>query len=694
MATKLTANNLLYLYGLLTREFGVGTQAFLPRVEEALSADGIDPIALEYADATDLLGSRDFVTLTAFKGGRVYATVVRRDDFDEALAAAGEQEEAKPAKKGGKPWKRKKAALRPVKPQPRPQKAGKKASQTSAEADTATADAAPGQTAGKTPEPAAGATGASDAQKADVAAEPASAAAPEAAGQKSEASASEDGTAPSGSEATPSATDAEPQAATAPDQESGTATPVGAPEDDDWYDEPEPDYSVAKTLAEILAESRAQEAARAEREAAHAAAAAEQAATEASVAAAQGEAAPAEDTGTPAPEPPRAPRRDYLPQDFWMEVHCPDELAAALARVLPIDADFHTTVQEDWQVALSTGTLEATRSRAEFPLRYLREDGSPITISLKRRNRVRTGKRWEVVAVDGDTTGEQHEGADADGAAVALEGSWARLSAFRLPAYRRVSPLRQVSETFVFPSWENVCDGLLRTTPAEPWGTQDEPCRVLREYLCVTFAAVLSQDKLSVCPDGSFAAWHTGLHTRDYQPVYACLTPGAGTTPWRLSGFSVAGAGGTCAQLTAPGFELPAPATYLASLDDVRLAPGVPVEVDDALAPFARAIDAAVAHARADWRLAAPVWDPQDQRTKLLLPLEGTGDSQSTGAADSSPCAAVGRAVLLEREGDVYRAATTLCLADAYTCARVVSPTLPAWLDPEQAGLVVPVDAG
>ena len=97
MATKLTANNLLYLYGLLTREFGVGTQAFLPRVEEAFAADGIDPIALEYTDAADLLASLDFVTLTAFKGGRVYATVVRRDDFDEALAAAGEQEEAKPA---------------------------------------------------------------------------------------------------------------------------------------------------------------------------------------------------------------------------------------------------------------------------------------------------------------------------------------------------------------------------------------------------------------------------------------------------------------------------------------------------------------------------------------------------------------------------------------------------------------------
>ncbi len=692
MATKLTANNLLYLYGLLTREFGVGTQAFLPRVEEAFAADGIDPIALEYTDAADLLASLDFVTLTAFKGGRVYATVVRRDDFDEALAAAGEQEEAKPAKKGGKPWKRKKAALRPVKPQPRPQKAGKKAAQASADAGAAAAGAASEQAAEKTPEPAAGAA---DAQKADAATEPAPAATEPAPAVAQEP---EGDTAPSGTDAAAAVTDAEPRETAAPDQESGNAVPTEAPAaaavDDDWYDEPEPDYSVAKTLAEILAESRAQEAARAEREAARAATAADQAAAEAPVATAQGEATPAEGTTAPAPEPLRAPRRDYLPQDFWMEVHCPDELAAALARVLPIDADFHTTVQEDWQVALSTGTLEATRSHAEFPLRYLREDGSPITISLNRRSRVRTGKRWEVVAVDGDTTGEQHEGADAEGAAVALEGAWARLSAVRLPAYRRVSPLRQVSETFVFPSWENVCDDLLRITPAEPWGTQDEPYRVLREYLCVTFAAAVSQDKLSVCPDGSFAAWHTGLRTGNYQPVYACLTPGNGTTPWRLSGFSVAGAGGTCARLNTPGFEPPAPATYLVSLDDVRLAPDAPVEVDDALTPLASTIGTAVAHARADWRHAAPVWDPQDQRTKLLLPLEGTGDPQSADAADSSPCAAVERAVLLEHAGDTYRATATLGLADAYTCARVVSPTLPAWLDPAAAGLVLPVAAG
>lgn len=623
MAPILTANNQLYLYRLLTQEFGAGTQAFMPRVEEVLTADGIDSAALGFADAAGLLSTLDFVTLTTFKGGRVYATVARREDFDDALAALQEADEPKPAKKGGKPWKRRKTALKPSKPQPRPAKAAKKAeAKPTAEAGTSRAEAEP------------------------------------------ETDAPETGVEPSPQE--PTATKAAPTPEPEPAVQAET-TPEADAEPADEYDydfEPEPDYTVARTLAEILAESRAQEAARAEREAARVAA-------EEARRAAEAAAAPDRPEVEPAPEPPHTPRRDYLPRDFWLEVRCPDELVAALSRALPIDADLHTAIEEDWQVACSTGAIEGTRSQVAFPLRYLREDGSPITISLTRRSHVRSGKRWELTAVDGDTTGESHLDADVEGAEVVIEGSWARISAVGLPAYRRESPLRLLSETFSFSSWDDVCEHLAGRAKRERWGTQEDPHGILREYLCVTFAAIMSQGKLAISADGTIAAWDTGLVTEEYQPLYACLSPNNGASPWALAGFTTPGDTELAAHLAAAGL-VPEPAAYLERLDDVRLAPDAEVSVAPGIERHTEQIAQAVRRAKADWRLAAPVWDPQDRKTKLLLPL-GTD-----------------HAVVIEHGDEGWRAVAVLSLADAYTCARIVSSIQPTWLAVAADALIAP----
>ena len=604
MGSTLTTNNQLYLYRLLAQEFGVGTQAFVPRVEEALAADGVDPAGLGFVDAAGLLSSLDFVTLTSFKGGRVYATVTRREDFDDALASLQDADDPAPTKKGGKPWKRKKTALKPVKPQPRSVKAPKKA-------------------------------------------------APEA-------------EAPAETGAVESEADAEPTPEPEPAVQAET-TPEADAEPADEYDydfEPEPDYTVARTLAEILAESRAQEAARAEREAARVAA-------EEARRAAEAAAAPDRPEVEPAPEPPHTPRRDYLPRDFWLEVRCPDELVAALSRALPIDADLHTAIEEDWQVACSTGAIEGTRSQVAFPLRYLREDGSPITISLTRRSHVRSGKRWELTAVDGDTTGESHLDADVEGAEVVIEGSWARISAVGLPAYRRESPLRLLSETFSFSSWDDVCEHLAGRAKRERWGTQEDPHGILREYLCVTFAAIMSQGKLAISADGTIAAWDTGLVTEEYQPLYACLSPNNGASPWALAGFTTPGDTELAAHLAAAGL-VPEPAAYLERLDDVRLAPDAEVSVAPGIERHTEQIAQAVRRAKADWRLAAPVWDPQDRKTKLLLPL-GTD-----------------HAVVIEHGDEGWRAVAVLSLADAYTCARIVSSIQPTWLAVAADALIAP----
>jgi len=117
----LTQNNRIYLYRLLSHELGCGKQVFLPTVEGTLAGDRMTAEDLGYESTRALLEALDeFVKLTIFKGGRIYATVIAQPVWDEALAAleSGASAKSDGGSKSGKPWKRKKAdkALKPVRP--------------------------------------------------------------------------------------------------------------------------------------------------------------------------------------------------------------------------------------------------------------------------------------------------------------------------------------------------------------------------------------------------------------------------------------------------------------------------------------------------------------------------------------------------------------------------------------------------
>ena len=120
MAT-IPLGNQLYLYRLFSREVGVGRQVMLARMEEVLAADDIWPSDLGCANVRELLERlSDFVRLTVFKKGRVYATVIAQPEWDAALERAKKGEGA-PAEKGGpRAWKRKKANRDPKPVRPRP----------------------------------------------------------------------------------------------------------------------------------------------------------------------------------------------------------------------------------------------------------------------------------------------------------------------------------------------------------------------------------------------------------------------------------------------------------------------------------------------------------------------------------------------------------------------------------------------
>ena len=112
--TSLTLGNHIYLYCLLSEAIGCGKQTFLTQVEEALEKESLGAADLGFESTRELLEELDdFIKLTVFKGGRIYATVIAQPAWDEALAAP-----QKKADTSGKSWKKKRGdkSIKAVKP--------------------------------------------------------------------------------------------------------------------------------------------------------------------------------------------------------------------------------------------------------------------------------------------------------------------------------------------------------------------------------------------------------------------------------------------------------------------------------------------------------------------------------------------------------------------------------------------------
>lgn len=697
---RITPGNRLYLYKLLSSTLGTNHQALLSRVEEVLLEDGIAPQDLGQEDIQSLMEALpEFVRLTVFKKGRVYATIVPNEEYDGYLERAGQSGSGNAGEKGSKskPWKRRKGSHDPKPTKPR-----------HVEKPEAKPEPAPEPEAPAEPEPA-------------------------------------------------SAPEPEPETVTVPEPEPAPApapTPQPSPADETPK---EPNEPQAETTGAEIREQPAPETSASsginltitydpyeDMEADLAAAAQAQPESPAPATSPAPAPAPAP-VAAPGPAPATQPLpHQNLPELFSAEVHCKDELLRVLYQKLPIDADVTRTLDEDWRVARSTGTLSGTRSRVTFPLRYLHEDGSgPVEVTIRRTSRPLSGKQWSLALVDGDDgTGMVHEQVGLEGLPAADEGAWSDLSGASLQGVGTsiVSPLREFAQFAVIGSWERTLGTLATMVAPERWNFPGEgvgaPSRygVLREYLTVTFHRVVEQDRVATAADGSLAAFDTGLLTPFGEDVYAVFSPNVGDIAWKLDGFATAGSAELGARLVATLPDLPQPASYLERVEDVVCQPGRMLILDteallgeqvgrlpraflaDQLADspeasrllregvdagsgrlgrgacrdLARAIKAdpslyrrmaralqdatslSLRLAQASFRMAAPAYDPATGTTRLLLPLCLVDD----GVADC--------AISLElMPSGAYRGAAILSLSRAYACARVVSRDQSAWLSPE-----------
>ena len=568
MAT-ITPGNRLYLYQLLSRELGAGRQTLISRVDEVLSADGLAPADLDCSDAQELLEGLDFVKLTVFKGGRVYATVMPDDAADQLLAATDNPADNDKAK--GKPWKRRGAkSVRPVKPR-------------HIVTEEPAAAPAPVEPVVETPS-------AAPVREQEACAPEVLSAKPE-----PEQPAEPEPTPPAPQEVPTAELEtppAEPVAAAAPP----TTPSINLTITYNPYEEMERDLRETLTSA-----------------------------------AEPSEAAAPEPESEPRPIAPVHVIQSDLPQHFSEDVIVRDGPLSVLYQNLPLDVEPMAVLDEDWRVSRSTGTFEGTRSTLTFPLRYLRKDGQdPITVTLRRSAKAMAGKRWSVdqVNVDGETT-DTSEVPGFDGVEKRDEGAWTDLSGASRASLASSSPIREFTQFALIGTWDGLLSELARIAVPERW---DYPSKsnhaILREYVTVTFHRIVHEGKLAVAAGESFAAFDTGLLTVRGEDVYACFSAHEGDIPWAFSGFCVVDEGELGMRLARTFDELPLPARYVDETTGLSPLANVTVSVSPTVRRrFSQPIEEQVARllrrAGEGRGVAAPAYDPADETIKLLLPFDG-----------------------------------------------------------------------
>lgn len=379
-APQLTPNNRIYLYQLLSRELGCGKQTFMPAVEEALARDRMTSDDLGFESTRALLEAlEEFVKLTVFKGGRIYATVMAQPAWDEALAAL-ETGKAKDA--GGpsnKPWKRKKAdkALKPVRPKrvKRPEPAPEP--EPIAKTEAVESPALPGAAAQTRAEETEATSENTNADAANI---------PE------DAPATEATKAAEAAETVETAETVEVVETIGIHEEASLTEPDDARVCAEEDPQPSPAVSLTVTYDPYSGIDRETKL-----ESHPISPKPDQAPLEPACAPSQLATNPAPLSVAPASLSP-AVLATY-PTDFSTEVYLASELIADLCELLPYGTDVFTLLAEDYARARTLELISGTRARATFPLRIQHADSiEPIRVTLKKRGG--TGLQWELSSVE------------------------------------------------------------------------------------------------------------------------------------------------------------------------------------------------------------------------------------------------------------------------------------------------------
>ncbi len=418
----LSLGNHIYLYRLLRDAIGCGKQTFMTQVEEALAAGDMTAYDLGFESTRELLEELDdCIKLTVFKGGRLYATVIANEAWDAALAKGEDKPKAtKGTKQSYKKKKRGEKDLKAVRPKhvkrpepvavaevaPEPEAAVEVAIEVAAEAETEIA-------AMTDPEVMSEQEAAVELNEAPKSTTEEAANQPETpAFQNSDVFGNEAEDDQSDEPADQGATESAPEPETPQpaisltvvyDPENANAgittmasTPVEAKLPVEAEDAPQADaktetedtsVSVEPTDSAVKPEPVPESAPVIE-------SASEPVYDQIPAPAPVPAAAPA-----PAPATPAIP--EDFPVDFATEVFCPGPLLHQLSTYLPYGADTLGIVGEYYWIARESGTIEAARNRASFPLRYTQAgERREVAVRIRRNTTGGLGADWTIDKVE------------------------------------------------------------------------------------------------------------------------------------------------------------------------------------------------------------------------------------------------------------------------------------------------------
>ncbi len=201
---------------------------------------------------------------------------------------------------------------------------------------------------------------------------------------------------------------------------------------------------------------------------------------------------------------------------------------------------------EDFDLARNGGTVRFYDGKMIFPSRYLRTDGTPVEITLK-RSTYEGRQPWYLNYIDLSTRG-----------------------AVQKPVY----PGRMLENFAFLGSWSAFLTELAEKAVPEDWDFADSPVKdhhILIQYIKYTFYRLSKEEKIRISDDKQFAAFNTGLVDRHYDDIYACFIPNDYTseTRWKFAGFCTAASRGLGKQLVNCFNPLPQPAKYFRRNEDL-----------------------------------------------------------------------------------------------------------------------------
>lgn len=340
----------LYLYKLLKATIGVSKQTPLSTVEGVLIEDDLAPQDFGFDDIRALMEAcPDFIKITAFKKGYVYATLLTFDTFEAALVAGEKNVESQ---NNGKPWKRRRGAksIRALKP--KHLVAGSPATETLAEPEVA---AVP------------------EASEVEVSAE-------EVSQQES------NNTAAPEPELEPASTDPELEesdyvAAPEPELEPATEAPEPIA--------PEPTISLTVTYNpyDDSDEEKTLEAAPSVLQQALNATSSVSSTT---VSESQTSTQTINQDETPAPIP-------TYPADFEEDIHVNNELLGILYQMAPVDANVLKQLEEDFKLAVSSRALISKGGTFTFNTRYKKPQTDEVITATIRKSKRGALRPWTLL---------------------------------------------------------------------------------------------------------------------------------------------------------------------------------------------------------------------------------------------------------------------------------------------------------